>query len=174
MVQTLKSRLKKYPFLIDDFDLIIIDECHVLIYDKILEIAKCKIIGFTATPVVNKKTTYYFCFDHKTMTKKGICCGSEKIEFTKDFSLSEYFEEIIQGIPISDLIEQGFLIPDENYVIPLNDSDFKLDSFGEVSNADKVFNENYQMDILSNYINYCKGKKTMIFTQNTTLNKVFF
>ena len=174
MVQTLKSRLKKYPFLIDDFDLIIIDECHVLIYDKILEIAKCKILGFTATPVINKKVSYFFCYNHKAMTKNGNCCDFEKIEFTKDFSLSEYFDDIIEGIPISDLIEKGFLVPDENYVIPLNDSDFKLDTFGEVTNAEKVFNENYQMDILSNYINLCAGKKTMIFTQNTTLNKIFF
>lgn len=170
MVQTLKSRLKKQPDLISDFDLIIIDECHVIIYEKILEIVNCKVIGFTATPVSGRKDSYFFCHEHKTMEKNPTCCNSEKIEFIKDFALSDLFEDIIIGIPISELIEQGYLVIDENYIIPLEDSDFKFDQFGEVSNASEVFNVKYQMDVLANYKEYCEGKKTMIFTQNTTLN----
>ena len=173
MVQTLKSRLKKYPNLIADFDLIIIDECHVIIYEKILEIANCKIIGFTATPVSNRKDNYFFCFNYKVMNKiQCDCC--EKIEFTKDFVLADLFHDIIVGIPIGDLITDGFLVVDENYAIPIEEDDFKFDAFGEVSNSEEVFNAKYQMDVLANYNEYCKGKKTMIFTQNTTLNKFIY
>ena len=173
MAQTLNSRLKKKPELIKDFDLIIIDECHVLVYLKILEhiSENSKIIGFTATPVNNRKDNYLFCFEHKIMS---CTCDSEKIEFTKDFALSEIFDDIIIGVPISELINQGFLIPDENYAIAVDDSDFEFDKFGEVSNSDEVFDSNYQMDVLANYNQYCKGKKTMIFTQNTKLNKFLF
>ena len=171
MAQTLRSRIKKTPEMINDFDLIIIDECHVLCYEQILRIAKCKVIGFTATPVSNRVDKYYFDFDKKQMYKEH---KEGRIEFKKDFYLSDIFDDIITGIPISELIERGFLVPDENYVIPVNEEDFKFDAFGEVSNADEVFDVNFQMDVLQNYNQFCKGKKTLIFTQNTNLNLLLF
>lgn len=174
MVQTLKSRLKNQPYLIDDFDLIIIDECHVITYEAILEIVNCKIIGFTATPTHNRKITHYFCSDHKAMDED--CCNSEKIEFIKDFRLGDLFDDIVVGIPIHELIEKGFLVKEENYVIPLNDEAFELDANGEVTwkSAEEMFDAKYQMDVLGNYRAYCEGKKTMIFTQNTALNKALY
>ena len=172
MVQTLKSRLKKEN-LLENFDLIIIDECHILTYESILEKVNCKVIGFTATPINARKDNYYFCFNYKTMNKTQCnCC--QKIEFTKDFVLSDIFQDIIIGIPISDLIEKGFLVPDENYIIPIEENDFHFDAFGEVSNSDEVFNDSYQMDVLANYLEFAKGKKTMVFAQNTTLNKFIY
>lgn len=177
MVQTLKSRMKKEPDLIIDFDLIIIDECHILQYEGLLKRVDCRVIGFTATPVSNRKDPYYFCFDHKHMGKlRNECCDSKKIEFTKDFALSDVFDDIIVGIPIKDLIEKNFLVKDENYIIPLEDDKFDLDKFGEVTqkSADDVFDKQYQMDVLGNYQTHCVGKKTMIFTQNTTLNLLLY
>jgi superfamily II DNA or RNA helicase len=171
MVQTLKSRLKKHPYLIDDFDLIIYDECHIMQYESVLHKIKCKFIGFTATPVVNRKEDYYFCFDHKHMSKqKNECCKSKKVEFQKDFRLGDIFDSIVIGIPIAELIDKNYLVQDENYVIPLDENNIELDKFGEVSNADEVFDQDYQMDVLGNYREHCQGKKTMIFTQNTALN----
>ena len=83
-------------------------------------------------------------------------------EFKKDFYLSDIFDDIIIGIPISKLIERGFLVPDENYIIPVDENDFKFDSFGEVSNSEEVFDVKFQMDVLQNYLQFCKGKKTTI------------
>lgn len=176
MVQTLKSRLKKQPYLIDNFDLIIIDECHIISYESILDIVNCKVIGFTATPVHNKVDNYYYCFEHQTMEKTKDTCKCEKVEFTKPFSLSELFEDIIIGIPISELIKQGYLMPEENYVIPIDDSKFKFDAFGEVTedSSNEVFDVRYQMDVLGNYLAHCQEKKTLIFTQNTTLNLAIY
>lgn len=179
MAQTVNSRLKKNPELLQSFDLIIIDECHILVYIKTLDFFHegARILGFTATPIHNKKEEFYFCYDHKIMSQdKNECCKSKKIEFTKDFRLGNIFEDLIVGIPIKELIEQNWLVKEENYVIPLDDSQFDLDSFGEVkqSSADKVFDTKYQMDVLGNYMEYCQGKKTMIFTQNTTLNLLLY
>ena len=171
MAQTLRSRIKKTPEMINDFDLIIIDECHILCYEKILKIATCKIIGFTATPVSNRVDKYFYDFDDKKMHKEHL---EKRIEFKKDFYLSDVFDDIITGIPISNLIERGFLVPDENYVIPVNENDFRFDSFGEVSNSEEVFNVKFQMDVLQNYLEFCKGKKTLIFTQDTNLNILLF
>lgn len=171
MAQTLRSRIKKTPEMINDFDLIIIDECHILCYEKILKIATCKIIGFTATPVSNRVDKYFYDFDDKKMHKERL---EKRIEFKKDFYLSDVFDDIITGIPISNLIERGFLVPDENYVIPVNENDFRFDSFGEVSNSEEVFNVKFQMDVLQNYLEFCKGKKTLIFTQDTNLNILLF
>ncbi len=171
MAQTLRSRIKKTPEMINDFDLIIIDECHILCYEKILKIATCKIIGFTATPVSNRVDKYFYDFDDKKMYKEHL---ENRIEFKKDFYLSDIFEDIITGIPISKLIERGFLVPDENYIIPIDENDFKFDSFGEVSNSEEVFDVKFQMNVLQNYLEFCKGKKTLIFTQNTNLNNILF
>jgi superfamily II DNA or RNA helicase len=171
MVQTLKSRIKKQPDLISDFDLVIIDECHIIQYEVLLPLIKCKLLGFTATPVSNRKDTYYYNPEVKEMFSKPF---PDAIEFTKDFALSEIFDDIIVGIAIQELIKEGFLVPDENYIIPIDEDSFNFDKFGEVSNASEVFDAAYQMDVLSNYLEYCKGKKTMIFTQNTTLNKYIY
>lgn len=171
MAQTLRSRIKKTPEMINEFDLIIIDECHVLCYEQVLKIANCKIIGFTATPVSKRVDKYFYDFDDKKMYKEHL---EGRIEFKKDFYLSDIFDDIITGIPISKLIERGFLVPDENYVIPVDEKDFKFDSFGEVSNSEEVFDVKFQMDVLSNYLQFCKGKKTLVFTQNTNLNNLLY
>jgi len=167
MVQTLKSRLKKDHNLIADFDLVIIDECHIIQYEILLPLINCKLLGFTATPVSNRKDTYYYNPEAKEMFRKTF---TDAIEFTKYFALSEIFDDIIVGIPIQQLIRENYLVPDENYIIKMDEENFKFDKFGEVSNADEVFDADYQMDVLANYQHYCKGKKTMIFAQNTTLN----
>ena len=171
MAQTLRSRIKKTPEMINDFDLIIIDECHVLCYEQVLKISNCKVIGFTATPVSNRIDKYFYDFDKKQMYKEHL---EGRIEFKKDFYLSDIFDDIIIGIPISKLIERGFLVPDENYIIPVDENDFKFDSFGEVSNSEEVFDVKFQMDVLQNYLQFCKGKKTLVFTQNTNLNNLLY
>jgi len=171
MAQTLRSRIKSDKTLLDSFDLAIIDECHILCYEQILELVKCKVVGFTATPVSKRVDKYFFDFDSKQMFKNDF---KGSIEFKKDFYLSDIFEDIIIGIPIQELIEKGFLVPDENYIIPINEEDFKFDSFGEVSNSEEVFDVKFQMDVLQNYLEYCKGKKTLIFTQDTKLNLLIY
>ena len=57
MVQTAFARIKKYgTAYLGDFDNIILDEVQVLIFEKVFEQYNYKkLIGFTGTPVLNKK-----------------------------------------------------------------------------------------------------------------------
>ena len=59
--------------LYNNYDLIIIDECHVLCYEQVLKIATSKIIGFTATPVSKRIDKYFYDFvTKKTDAQKRI------------------------------------------------------------------------------------------------------
>lgn len=64
MVQSLWNRKSKLP----DFELCIIDECHVAIFDKMIPYLKeARIIGFTATPV---RLGRYKINDNQTAQKR--------------------------------------------------------------------------------------------------------
>ena len=57
MVQTAFARIKKYGIkYLGHFDNIILDEIQILIFEKVFDMYDFKrLIGFTATPVLNKK-----------------------------------------------------------------------------------------------------------------------
>ena len=51
MVETINKRLQKNPYFLPDIDLIIVDECHLLFFEKIFShFPKAKVLGVTATP----------------------------------------------------------------------------------------------------------------------------
>lgn len=98
-VQTLvrrieKARTQQERSRLTGFDLLVIDECHHSIagsWKKVLgAMAQAKILGVTATP--------------ERMDGKG---------------LGAVFDEMVQGPPIRELIDEGFLVPSVVYAPPV-------------------------------------------------------
>lgn len=163
MTPTIWSRLKKTPNILKHFDLVIIDEAHVWIHNKLFDFCKidCKFLGVTATPV--------------RLQRKTFLVGDD--EWTREETMSEVYDDIICGVGIDFLIENNFLVDEETYTIKVDSSKLKTDSTGEFTNdsINSTFaNEKYSIDVLNQYKEICLDKKTMIFTPNTTINLNLF
>jgi len=92
MVKSLWNRRHKMP----KFDYCIIDECHIWEFNKLFEfLPNCKRIGFTATPVRLKRY---------------------KINETESEleTMSDWYDDIVCGKPISWLMQNGYLVPEKN------------------------------------------------------------
>ena len=165
MSDTIASRIKRGTCEIDSFDLVIVDEAHEWTHNKLFKHLNvfCKILGFTATPVRSKRITFE--------NERGD-------EWTREELMSDIYDDIVCGIGIDELIDEGFLVDEQLYTIkPKNIDKLKSDSSGEFTNesVDQVFNnEEYSIDVLKEYKKYCLGKKTMIFTANTAANLRMF
>ena len=159
MVKSLWNRRNKIPV----FEYCVIDECHIWEFNKIFShLGNCKRIGFTATPVRLKR---YKVDD----------------EFSEVETMSQWYDDIVCGKPISWLMENGYLIPEKNEYIDFDSSGLKTDASGEftASSLKEVFqSENYTDSLRNTFDKLCDGKKTMIFTSSTETNllysKLFF
>jgi len=132
-----------------DADLLIYDECHSAnapTYRAIINNYKDKyIIGLSATPMGAK--------------------GS---------GLGEVFDEIISCIPISELIEQGHLVPAIHYApskpdlekIGIVAGDYNQKELGERVDKPKLVG-----DIYLNWAKLASGRKTIIFATNVKHSK---
>lgn len=158
MVSTLWNRVKKNTMLLNEMQYCVIDECHVWIFNKLFPyLQNAKKIGFTATPVRLKR----YKIDEE----------STALEVMNDV-----YEKIICGKPINWLIENNYLVKDENYLIDFDSSGLKTDASGEftVESMKKVFqHEDYLKALRNSYEVYCDYKKTMIFTASTETNAIF-
>jgi superfamily II DNA or RNA helicase len=166
MVQTAYSRIKKYGIeYLGEFDNIILDEVQVLIFEKVFKKYKYKrLIGFTATPVFNKK----------------IYTTVDGVEYVEPFTMSELFDDIVQGVDTEWLIENGYLCRDFNVVLELPNFDMLKES--------SVHPDGYTSESLNNvYCNaaslrvlgeaydvYCRGKKSLIFNASTKINRYVY
>jgi len=154
MTKSLWNRRKKIPF----FNYCIYDECHVWEGCKLFEYLKgCKIFGFTATPVRLKR---YKINDEQTAVE----------------TMSEWYDDIVCGKPISWLMQNGYLIPEKNEYIDFDSSGLKTDASGEftASSLKEVFqSETYKSALRKTFDNLCDGKKTMIFTSSTETNAIY-
>jgi superfamily II DNA or RNA helicase len=166
MVQTLDARIKKHGIkYIGPIDNIILDEVQILIFEKVFKQYNFKkLIGLTATPVLNKKK--YTTIDD--------------IEFVEPFTLSEIFDDIVQGPDTQDLINKDKLVQDYNIVLNLPDfnklkeSDTSPDGYTKKS-LDEVYSNTASIEILSKaYNKYCEGKKTLIFNSSTKVNEFVY
>jgi len=76
MVESVYNRQKKGLIDINDFDLIIVDEIQNLQFTKVFDDYKHRLLGFTATPVIDKKEKWFVCptcdKKHDNQVK---CCG---------------------------------------------------------------------------------------------------
>ena len=158
MVETLHNRVKRNNLLLNDFEYCVVDEAHVWIFNKLFPyLSNAKIIGFTATPVRLKR----YKLDENTTALE---------------TMSDVYERLICGKPIEWLIENKYLVKDENYLIDFDYSGLKTDSSGEFTQESMkaVFqSEDYQKALRHTYEVYCEDKKTMIFTSSTETNAIF-
>lgn len=144
MVETFCNQVKKHGT--KDFDLIIIDECHIGNFKKVFEHYRdlgSIIIGFTATP----------------------------ISATKKHPLKVDYETIVTGLPIKTLIERGNLTPCIHYSPETGvDKSAMKKTAGEYNMASMAqeFSKPKLVDaVVYNYEKHALGKKTIVF--NTTI-----
>ena len=164
---------------INDFDLVIADEVHNLQFKKCFEGYRNRLLGFTATPITDKKETFFKCkYCNSTSDKSKVCCNHDMKEYKRSVSLKRWYGELIQGKPISWLIDNGYLVDIQNYICDTeNLGSLKDDSKGGFTpeSEREVFESRTSINNLeANYIQHCKGLKTMIFNSNTSHNNVIY
>ncbi len=175
MTQTIHSRKIKL-----NIGLFVVDEAHEQVHVKTFHLFdNAKRVGFTATPNLNKRITFYKC-DHceKRFDKREICCYNDHAEkWSAPVTMSETYNVIIPGVPIRNLIDEGSLIDeiifDYNFYDALKskgDDDFNENEIAEES-------AKHDQNVLEEYEEKALDKKTMIFTastkQNISLEKTF-
>lgn len=180
MVETTYNCLKKNEYFLKDVGLIIADECHTLVFDKVFNFFPfAKILGCTATPVVLKRTAFFSCKFCKTNYDEVTnCCNSETYEFTKPYPLSNIYEDIVLGPKITELIDMNRLVKEISFVKKYANLDsLKTDSSGEFTNEslDKAYSTDESLfNVVKNYEEICLGKKTIIFNNSTITNKLVY
>lgn len=175
MVESVNNRMKKGVFDLKNIDLIIVDEIQNLQFTKVFENYPNRLLGFTATPVIDKKEFYFKCdCCEEKKEKKSVCCGKETKEFSKKISLKNWYGSLITGIPIGSLIDKGFLTPVHDFVCDNENLDkLKTDSSGQFTSKseDEAFNNHSSVEnLVLNYKEHCKDKKTMVFNSNIKTN----
>jgi len=174
MVKSLWNRRAKLPV----FDYCVVDECHLWENIKLFDyLGAAKIVGFTATPTRLKRNQVFKCPQCKTYyATEQTCCGFTTDKGTIKETMSQVYEDIVVGVDIQFLIDNGFLVADENYTFEFDDSKLAVDSSGEftsISLFETFKTEEYQASLVNAYNTICPGKKTMIFTSSTTLNAIY-
>jgi len=176
MVETANNRLRKNPFFFPRVGLVICDECHILIFDKLFHYFRgAKILGCTATPCVMKRITFYKCpYCRTNYDEPTICCDEEAAEWSRPFSLSQIYQDIVIGPSIAELIEFGSIVPEITFIKHYtDDNNLRIDSDGEFTTESverEYGSDNAVFNVLLNYQELCLGKKTLIFTPSTKTN----
>ena len=180
MVETIHRRITKNSNFLPDIDYIIADEAHILIFEKVFELyPHTKKLGFTGTPTHLSRTKFYKCeICNTTYEQVEDCCGGEVMEWSKPFAFSSIYDTCIVGIGVNELIEQDRLVREIPIVKQSIDiSGIKTDKdgdFNEISQS-KVFSHPQSIDsLVLDYLELCKGKKTMIFTPSTAVNALIY
>lgn len=176
MVQTLHSRIKKGEIDVNDYDCLIVDECHRGEFMKILDQFNGKVVGFTATPNYEKTEYFYNCDKCGTRYDvAGNCCGKKLQKYKREIPLAEYYHHLIHGIEIHELIEKDYLVKDENFKLEVDTSylvyNEAIKDYTEES-ISLVFGSKAAIENTINVYNeLAKGKKTILFNPNTLVNK---
>jgi len=177
MERSLYNRLEKDSNFLKTIDVIISDECHILVHEKLYDFFPgAKILGMTATPVILKRETFFKCEVCKSeYNELTTCCGTEVMEWTKPFAMASIYNYIVVSNGIDWLIENGYLTQDISIVKKSVDTTkLKKDSSGEFTNSSQtqVFSDETSLQALvDDYMQLCKGKKTILFTSSTKINK---
>jgi len=159
MVETINNRIKKNPYFLPNIDLIIVDECHLMVFEKLfVHFPNAKILGVTATPAT-------------TITEKTIRILSDgsEMEYTQKFGMHKIYNKLILGREIGSLIEDGNLVPE----LLFSENGIKREelSFDERTQDFKPSNNRSEkMCVVTNYEKFSKDKKTIIFTASTKEN----
>jgi len=180
MVETAYNRLEKNPNFFNNIGLLVADECHIQVFPKVFNYFNgIKTLGCSATPVVLKRIKFWRCKYCKNDYEVEVeCCDEVADEWSKPYTLSQVYEDIVVGPSIDLLIERGVLVKELSFIKKYtDDSKLEIDSDGEFttksmdvaySSEDAIFN------VLLNYEELCKGKKTMIFNSSAKTNLVLY
>lgn len=144
MVDTLNNLLKRAPWMTDEIGMVIFDEAHRGEHKKIHKFfPEALLLGFTATPESSS---------------------------VKD-PLKNYFDAIVCGPPIKDLIERGNLVQNVTRHIKgsVNRKDLKISATGDFdtrSMGDEMGKAKHVQNVVDNYRKYADGTKTIVFNCN--------
>lgn len=175
MVESVNNRIKKGLFNLDNIDLIIVDEIQNLQFVKVFENYKKRLIGFTATPVILKKETFYKCkYCESAGEIQSMCCGKETKKHNTTISLKRWYGELITSTTVAQLIEKDKLTQVHNFQCQ-NDNlkRLKTDNSGEYTtkSLDDTFNNLAGLEnLVENYKKLCLNQKTMVFNSNISSN----
>lgn len=133
-----------------EIDFLIIDEAHKQRFDntidKYVDFCDPYIIGATATPVRT---------------------GSQN-------SLDERYQGIVEPVTISELIEQGYLIPPKTYAAKVDFS--SVGKKGNDYDTGQLFNKFNSTElydgVIENYRRFANGKKALVFNVNVEHSKL--
>lgn len=146
MIESVNRRMEKL-LRAADIGLVIIDECHVAVFNKLHDIFETqKIIGFTATPISSNKKN----------------------------PLKNYYEEILVGPSIKELIQDNYLAQNitraPKDVVDRKKLAVLAGEFDERLMAIEYSKPKYIYNTVEAYERWCKGKKTIIFNVNISHN----
>ena len=143
MVETIKRRLENddYYNFVRSFTLIIIDEAHRQSFDRLFEplTEDQYVIGATATP-------------YRTGKMKP---------------LKDYYDTIIIGQQIPDLISTGYLCDAVHYGVPvagLKNVKITAGEFDAKEVTELYDDQVLYTGVVKNYIHHCNGMKALLFT----------
>lgn len=147
MVETANNRLKKNANCFGNVGLVIVDECHIGNFKKLYDyFPDSLIIGFTATPISSSK---------------------------KD-PLKNYFEDIVCGVDIPELIKMGSLVANKTYHIQnvkRQELKIKNGEFDDVQMGNIFSTNKHVNNCVHAYQKIALGTKTIIFNCNIEHSK---
>lgn len=149
MIETLHRRLAKpeYLNLLQSIDLLIIDEAHKAVFDKLFPLLNKKtvVIGVTATPY-----------------RQG-----------KQESLDKYYIDLVEVTTVKKLIDDEYLAQPTYYGMPIDlqgvkmkGGDYDSESLAQMYSTRQVYK-----GVAQQYIKYAKGKKAILFASNIASSK---
>lgn len=142
MVETVNNRIKRNSAYFKNIGLVIVDECHIGNFKKLYDLfPNAWIIGFSATPI----------------------SGSRRDP------LKNYFDDIVCGIDIPELIAQGSLVPNRTINIQninRNELAIKNGEFDEQQMGVVFSSTKHVQNCVAAYQKHAKEKKTLIFNCN--------
>lgn len=181
MVETIANRLNKDEEYLNDLGLIIADECHLLLFQKVFDFFKgIKRLGCSATPISYKKISFTKCHRCGRISDSiEECCNVEMYEYTRKFTFSEMYQEIVSPVQVGELIELGSLTKELNYSVGHIDRskisiDNKTGDFDTKSMDEEYSKSGALIDVFVNYEKLCKGKKTLIFNSSIKMNELVY
>jgi len=147
MVETLRNRIKDGIINPCDIGLVIIDEAHHNSFLKLLEeFSNAFIVGVTATP----------------------------FNSSVEMPMKKYYQELIIGENIDDLIRNGFLAKPANwrYDVELNSLQTGIHGDFTISTSDELYSSPAMLELLLHaYEAHSKNKKTLIFNNGIFTSK---
>jgi superfamily II DNA or RNA helicase len=180
MVETAYNRLKVNSNFFSNIGLLVADEAHIQVFDKVFHyFPGIKILGCSATPVVLKRIKFWRCKYCRTKYPQEVeCCDEVTQEWSRPFTMSEIYDDIVLGPSIDLLIQRGVLVREVSFVKQYTDNNIlETDADGEftIQSMDQAYGtDNAVFNVLLNYEELCKGKKTMIFNSSAKTNLILY